>query len=287
MQYKNCLNRLIENVCFPTLVLDDRNKVILNNSFANPVYNWSGLNLLGKTFFDFFAGEQANLLINACQFAMESKEPYTHPMILLTTNKTFDVIVEMIPIFDIESTSWNLICVFKDKSDGEFDRFSDEAVKSNAVENKMVESSGRTEAGEAKAALRFLLEKGAVELADLKEEMVNNFASQILPFIQALKNYGFNEERRSFLDLMESNARRMLEPFSRSISNSMYRLSPAELKIAGLIRDGKANKEMAKILKVSKSTILTHRHHLRVKLGLRNKKQNLQSHLNFFGHLLS
>jgi len=52
------------------------------------------------------------------------------------------------------------------------------------------------------------------------------------------------------------------------------------LKVAQLIRDGKANKEIAQLLHLSKSTILTHRHHIRVKLGIKNKKVNLRSVLN-------
>ena len=45
------------------------------------------------------------------------------------------------------------------------------------------------------------------------------------------------------------------------------------------IRDGKTNKEMAEILLVSKNTILFHRYNIRSKLGLKNKKINLRSHL--------
>ena len=63
----------------------------------------------------------------------------------------------------------------------------------------------------------------------------------------------------------------------------MYKLSPKEAKIACLIKDGLTNKEIAKMLNLSKSTILTHRHHVRTKLGLKNKKQNLQTYLNSLG----
>ncbi len=38
-------------------------------------------------------------------------------------------------------------------------------------------------------------------------------------------------------------------------------------------------KQAANILNVSLSTILTHRHHIRTKLGLTNKKTNLRSFL--------
>jgi len=40
---------------------------------------------------------------------------------------------------------------------------------------------------------------------------------------------------------------------------------------------------MAKIMGLSKSTILTHRHHIRAKLGLLKKKQNLVLFLGALG----
>jgi DNA-binding CsgD family transcriptional regulator len=46
-----------------------------------------------------------------------------------------------------------------------------------------------------------------------------------------------------------------------------------------LVKEGKTNKEVAEILLLSKNTILFHRHNIRTKLGLRNSKKNLRSHL--------
>jgi DNA-binding CsgD family transcriptional regulator len=52
-----------------------------------------------------------------------------------------------------------------------------------------------------------------------------------------------------------------------------------EIKVAKLIKGGRASKEIAEILGVAEQTILTHRNNLRAKLGLRNKRVNLRSHL--------
>jgi DNA-binding CsgD family transcriptional regulator len=49
--------------------------------------------------------------------------------------------------------------------------------------------------------------------------------------------------------------------------------------VANLVREGKTNKEIAELLLLSKNTILFHRHNIRTKLGLRNNKKNLRSHL--------
>jgi DNA-binding CsgD family transcriptional regulator len=52
-----------------------------------------------------------------------------------------------------------------------------------------------------------------------------------------------------------------------------------EIRVASLVKEGKTNKEIAEILMVSKNTILFHRHNIRVKLDIKNKKINLRSHL--------
>ena len=61
--------------------------------------------------------------------------------------------------------------------------------------------------------------------------------------------------------------------------DSQKLLTPKEVNILRLVSDGKTNKEIADILLVSKNTILFHRYNIRDKLGLKNQKVNLRSHL--------
>ena len=49
--------------------------------------------------------------------------------------------------------------------------------------------------------------------------------------------------------------------------------------MADLIKAGKTNKEIAGLLLVSHNTVLFHRHNIRSKLNIKNKKINLRSHL--------
>jgi DNA-binding NarL/FixJ family response regulator len=52
-----------------------------------------------------------------------------------------------------------------------------------------------------------------------------------------------------------------------------------EIKVAGLLKDGKTVKEIASILGVSASAVNLHRQHIRNKLGLKNEKINLRTYL--------
>ena len=96
-------------------------------------------------------------------------------------------------------------------------------------------------------------------------------------YLESLKQANLKPDQIEYIDLIENNLKNFYDPNYAKLAAPEYKLSPTELKVAQLVRDGKTNKEIAKMLHLSKSTILTHRHHVRVKLGIRNKKVNLRS----------
>ncbi|NOQ47299.1 MAG: hypothetical protein GQ559_11645, partial [Desulfobulbaceae bacterium] len=63
------------------------------------------------------------------------------------------------------------------------------------------------------------------------------------------------------------------------LNSSLLNLTPSEIQVADLIRQGKTNKDISTILQLSASTIESYRNALRKKLGLRNKKVNLRTYL--------
>jgi DNA-binding CsgD family transcriptional regulator len=113
-----------------------------------------------------------------------------------------------------------------------------------------------------------------------QEELSAKLREQVLPYLEHLKQTQLKPEQAGLVDLIETNLKYFYDPAYAKLSSPIYKLSPTELKVAQLVRDGKTNKEVAKLLHLSKSTILTHRHHVRVKLGIRNKKVNLRSLLS-------
>ena len=283
MSWKSCIEKLVSSIPFPTLVFDDSNKVILSNIIEPQACNWTMLPIQGQSLFDLFPREKASLLHKAFLNAIKLKKPCSHFIDLMPCEKSAELTVEMIPIFNIDAMSWNLIFVIKEQSPMEFKTEMEKPAVADVSQAKRGQTHKKLEVEEAKTVLRFLLREGAAELGKLKKEIYDKLENQILPFVESLKNTELSAEQRSYAELLEANSRELTEPFGRRIADPVFKLSPAETKVALLVREGKTNREIAKMLKVSKSTILTHRHHVRVKLGLKKQKKNLRSYLNSFG----
>ena len=132
---------------------------------------------------------------------------------------------------------------------------------------------------ETETALRVLLEHKEKDVSLTKEKLADKIKTLVIPYLTNLKQTSVQPDQLEYIELIEENLKNFYDPSYAKLSAPEYKLSPNELKVAQLVRDGKTNKEIAKMLHLSKSTILTHRHHIRVKLGIRKKKVNLRSML--------
>ncbi len=132
---------------------------------------------------------------------------------------------------------------------------------------------------EVNTALRVLLKQRNEDKTELGENLLMNVKQLVTPYIKKLKTSGLNQRQKAFTEIIESNLTDIISPFVGKLSSKYYSLTPMEIKIATLVKDGRTNKGIAELLNLSTNTILTHRYHLRNKLGLKNKKINLRSHL--------
>ncbi|MCP4351655.1 MAG: response regulator [Desulfobacterales bacterium] len=136
---------------------------------------------------------------------------------------------------------------------------------------------------EVNAALNVLLKKREKDKKELEENVQSSVKQLVSPYVRRLKKSPLTKEQESLVSILESNLNSVISPFSRTLSSTYLNFTPMEIKVANLIREGKRSKEMAELLGVAPGTILTHRHNLRKKLGLKNKKGNLRTHLIALG----
>jgi DNA-binding response OmpR family regulator len=129
-------------------------------------------------------------------------------------------------------------------------------------------------------AVGVLLQRAEKDKETLSENVVSNVKALVLPYVEKLKNGHLGAEQRTCIEILETNLSEICSPFLKNLSLQYAHISSMEVQVANLIRAGKRNKEIASILGVSLNTIMTHRYHLRSKLGLKQQKVNLSSYLN-------
>jgi PAS domain S-box-containing protein len=132
---------------------------------------------------------------------------------------------------------------------------------------------------EVNTALKVLLKQREEDKKELGENVLSNVKGLINPYVERLNKSRLNTNQRTLVNIMESNLENIISPFISKLSSKYFNFTPMEIKVANLVKEGKTNKEIAELLCLSKNTILFHRHNIRSKLGLKNKKINLRSHL--------
>ncbi len=132
---------------------------------------------------------------------------------------------------------------------------------------------------EVNAALNVLLKRREEDKNDFEEKILANVRELILPYVEKLKNSGLHSDQMTLIGILESNMNEIFSPFVTRLSSRFLSLTPTEIKVASLIKDGKSSKEIAALLHASENTVRSHRYHIRNKLDLKNKKVNLRSYL--------
>ncbi|MFC1516132.1 response regulator [Thermodesulfobacteriota bacterium] len=135
---------------------------------------------------------------------------------------------------------------------------------------------------EVNTALKVLLTKRDEDKKNLEERVLSNIKELVLPYLEKLKAGELDERKISYLDVLRTNLNEIISPFTHKLSSKYLNLTPAEIRVADLVRQGKKTKEIAEFLNLSFKTIERQRENIRRKIGIKNKKVHLQSHLLSF-----
>jgi len=136
---------------------------------------------------------------------------------------------------------------------------------------------------ETVTALKVLLRQRDEEKAEFEEGILNNLKLLVYPYLNRLKSGRLSPDQAECLLHLESRLEGITSQFVGRLSKANPDLTPTEIKVADLIRDGRTSKEIATLLNLSEGTIMFHRENIRKKLDLQHTRVNLASYLRSLG----
>jgi len=188
-----------------------------------------------------------------------------------------------------------------DSLEKQFLERNEELTKANeAIKERQQELEIRTlELEETNAALKILIELREAGKRELEEKVLANVKTLIDPYLRKLRENDLSPTQNIYLDpylrklrekdlsptqniylqILESNLADITAPFLRNLAMKYTGLTPKEVQVAVLVKDGKNTKQIAQIIDTTVRAVEFHRHSLRDKLNLRNKKANLRTFL--------
>ncbi len=132
---------------------------------------------------------------------------------------------------------------------------------------------------EVNTALRVLLRQRADDQSEIENRIVTNVKELIIPYLESIKKKNKDDSLKNSIQTVETNLNSIISPFMKKLTLQYANLTPREIQIANLVKDGKSTKEIADILNCSIRAVEFHRNNIRKMFGLNNSKANLRSYL--------
>ena len=134
---------------------------------------------------------------------------------------------------------------------------------------------------ELNTTLKILVQQKQEYLQDDRIVLSDQIEQLVLPFLMMLKNDSHEAKKQELISIIEVNLKQLISSYGRptTFAAASRKLSPKELQIASMVRQGLTSKDIAETLSLSIATVSNHRANIRKKIGLESKNSNLRSQL--------
>lgn len=139
----------------------------------------------------------------------------------------------------------------------------------------------KEETAEVNTALKVMIKLRETENLEAKRNLLFELEQEIMPFLTKLKKSSNDSMQMRLLSTLDANLQRLVASYGSTMGlSSLYRnLTPKEIQVACMVREGSPTKVIAATLSISPETVSIHRKNIRRKLGLETKSENLRSYL--------
>lgn len=263
---------IFENTGTATIIVDDDETIVLANRGFERLSGYSRSEIEGKIYWKELVVEDDIAKANDLKRprGKHSKVP-TDGYELRIMNNNGDIRYVLGNFALIPSTKKTVISLL----DITERKVAEEALKRREQELEMKSQSLE----EANTALKVLLKHREEDKTTLEEQVLTNVRKLVLPYLEKLKHLALNGNQMAHVEIVESHLHDIVSPFLRNLTSKYLSLTPREIQVASLIKEGKTTKEMTDIINISATAVDFHRKNIRLKLGIKNTKANLRSYL--------
>ena len=131
---------------------------------------------------------------------------------------------------------------------------------------------------ESNTALRIVLARIEQEKQEIHRDIKTNVEKILMPILQAL-TLQLSPAQTKYVEMLQTNLEEITSPFVSQLSRSYHSMTPTEITICNMIRNGMRTKEIAEMRGISEATINHHREKIRRKLKITNQDVNLATFL--------
>lgn len=129
-------------------------------------------------------------------------------------------------------------------------------------------------------ALQQIAAQSRSDVIHFKNRVMGNVDELVMPLISRLKDGPLNDDQTVSINVLESNLTQIMDSFVARMGSRERNLSPKEMEVANLVRQGHSSKEIASILQTTRRAVEFHRDNIRKKLGIKKSRKNLRGFLN-------
>ena len=163
----------------------------------------------------------------------------------------------------------------------DMDQFLDEhQALMAALQERQEELLAKTAAIETRnQELQALLEQSSEDQKELGEITLHNIQTLLKPLVGLIEREVQLPVQRGWIDGLRARIDELTKDLTPHLDLRRYKLTPQEIKVARLVREGIRSNAIAEHLGVSVRTVESFRSRLRVKLGIRGRRRNLRTAL--------
>jgi len=272
LEFRKELFKMLDIIPIVAFFKDTKNRFVYANNSYCQILGFKKEDLEGKSSVEIFPN-QAEYCWSQDKIVIESRKPQRSIVESLDTPLgTKWLVTDKLPIMN---ENGNLDGILGFSIDITKQKIADRALKDSKAELQK-----QKEILEKKnIALNELLDQVEKEKNKMKKDILININELVMPILSRLK---MNSAARKNADLLETLLKKITSSFGSRLIEKKLMLTPKEIEICNMIKNGLRNKEMSGLLNISSQTVATHRRSIRHKLGISNKPVNLATFLDRF-----